>query len=444
MKAITLFSSGGIGDLAIKEHDIEILVANEIVEPRARLHIKNFPETEMIQGDIWAMRETIISNSLEYLHGEDLDFVFATPPCQGMSKNGRGKLLRGIRDGLKPELDERNQLIIPTLQIIKQLNPITIFFENVPEMINTMIVDEEGSLVNIIDYIEQELGSGYEGKAEIVQFADYGIPQRRARLITIYSRDEKLKRHFAQVRSFIPERTHSNGQQTNLEHWVTVRDVIGNLPPLDGKNKQLATSAIPFHQVSILDPKKYIWISNTPSEKGAFDNQCTNLKCGYQGNQIHGSSRNDNGVNRANGHTPLYCKECGELLPRPYTIQKDGSKRLMKGYTSAYKRMSWDLPAPTLTTNLSYPSSDHKLHPNQNRVLSLYEAFLLHTLSEFNYEWRFPNNEQVPKTIIADLIGESIPPKAIYLIIKHLLGIIANDDVVLPSGHQLSLLDYSG
>ncbi len=444
MKAITLFSSGGIGDLAIRNHNIDILVANEIVEPRARLHIKNFPETEMIQGDIWAVREKIVSRSLECLHGDELDFIFATPPCQGMSKNGRGKLLRGIRDGLKPKLDKRNQLIIPTLQIIKQLNPVTVFFENVPEMINTMILDEQGIPINIIDYIERELGSSYEGKPEVVQFADYGIPQRRARLITIYSRDERLKRHFAQVRSFIPEKTHSNGQCKKLNSWVTVRDIIGDLPPLDGKNKQLAISAIPFHQVSVLDPKKYVWISNTPPEKGAFDNQCINPECGYQGNLIHGSSKNHNGVNRANGHTPLYCEKCGELLPRPYTIKKDGSRRIMKGYTSAYKRMRWDLPAPTLTTNLSYPSSDHKLHPNQNRVLSLYEAFRLHTLSEFNYDWHFPNNERVPKTIITDLIGESIPPKAIYLIIRHLLKIIANDDVMLPNDHQLSLLDYNG
>jgi len=38
MKAITLFSSGGIGDLAIKKHGIDILVANELIESRVRLH----------------------------------------------------------------------------------------------------------------------------------------------------------------------------------------------------------------------------------------------------------------------------------------------------------------------------------------------------------------------------------------------------------------------
>ncbi|MBW7942531.1 MAG: DNA cytosine methyltransferase [Candidatus Kuenenia stuttgartiensis] len=441
MKAITLFSSAGIGDLAIKKHGIEILVANEIVESRVALHRQNFPETVMIQGDIWAMQETIVTKTLERLQGDELDFVFATPPCQGMSKNGQGKLLRGIRDGLKPKLDERNQLIIPTLQIIKKLKPRTVFLENVPEMIFTVILDENGQPVNIIDYIKRELGNEYVGKPEVVQFADYGIPQRRSRLITIYSRDEKLKAFFSRRKSFIPEKTHSNEPNSKLKPWVTVRDVIGNLPPLDGKNKRLATSNIPFHRVAVLDPKKYFWISNTPPEKGAFDNQCINPKCGYQGNPTHGSSKDHHGINRANGHTPLYCEKCGELLPRPYTIEKDGTKRIMAGYTSAYKRMSWDLPAPTLTTNLSYPSSDHKLHPEQNRVLSLYEAFLLHTLNEFNYDWRYNNNDIAPDTVIAEVIGESIPPKAIYLIVGHLLSVLADNEIKSPIEYQLSFLD---
>jgi DNA (cytosine-5)-methyltransferase 1 len=444
MKAITLFSSGGIGDLAIKKHGIEILVANEIIESRVQLHRRNFPETEMIQGDIWVVQEKIIEKTLERLQNTELDFVFATPPCQGMSKNGKGKLLRGIRDGLKPKIDKRNQLIIPTLKIINKLKPKTVFFENVPEMIHTIIIDENGQAINIIDYIERELGSDYVGKPEVVQFADYGIPQRRSRLITIYSRDRRLKDFFAKRKSFIPEKTHSNEPSSKLKPWITVRDVIGDLPPLDGKNKLLATSDNPFHRVAVLDPKKYVWISNTPPEKGAFDNQCINPKCKYQGNLTHGSSKNHHGINRANDHTPLYCEKCGEILPRPYTIQKNGIKRIMAGYTSAYKRMSWSLPAPTLTTNLSYPSSDHKLHPEQNRVLSLYEAFLLHTLDEFNYKWCFQNEEQAPDTLIAEVIGESIPPKAIYLIIRHLLEILGSYEIKLPNEFQLSLLDYSG
>ena len=439
MKAVTLFSSGGIGDLAIKRHGIDILVANELLASRVGLHRHNFPTTDMIEGDVWEKKDEIIEKTLTLLNGGELDFLFATPPCQGMSKNGLGKLLHGIRGGLKSKFDKRNQLIVPALEIIKRLRPRTVFFENVPEMLNTLIQDETGEPVNIIDYIARELGDSYIGRPEIVQFADYGIPQRRSRLIVIYTRDEKLKEHFKLRNSFMPVRTHSKNPRLECLSWVTVRDVIENLPRLDGKNKESAISDIPFHRVSVLDPKKYVWISNTPPECGAFDNQCINDTCNFKGNATHGSIQDSNGINHAREDTPLYCQKCGALLPRPYTIVRSGEKRIMKGYTSAYKRMAWDLPSSTLTTNLSYPSSDHKLHPEQNRVLSLYEAFMLHTLDQFDYEWVAANDEPAKDTVITEVIGESIPPMGIYIILEYLLGVLKGD-IVDQKSLQLSLI----
>ena len=48
--------------------------------------------------------------------------------------------------------------------------------------------------------------------------------------------------------------------------------------------------------------------------------------------------------------TPIYCQKCGALLPRPTMVDKvTGERRRIKGFDSAYKRMSWDTPAPTLT-----------------------------------------------------------------------------------------------
>ncbi len=420
MKAITLFSSAGIGDIAIKTNGIEIIVANELLENRALLHKRNFPQTEIIIGDIWGKQQQIIETTRKLT--SELDFLFATPPCQGMSKNGQGKLLQGIREGKKPEFDVRNKLIIPTMNIITTLKPKVVFFENVPEMKDTIILDENNEPINVLEYIRKRLGDEYAGNSEVVQFADYGVPQRRTRLITIYSKDAKLKEHFSQTNSFLPEKTHSKTGETGTKKWVTVRDKISNLPKLDSKNKSLAISQTAFHQVSVLDDRKYFWIENTPPEKGAFDNQCINPNCLYQFNLTHNSTKGETGINSANKETPLYCVKCNSLLPRPATIDKKTNEpRIMSGYTSAYKRMAWDLPSVTLTTNLSYPSSDQKLHPEQNRVLSLYEAFLLHTLDEFDYCWEISAGTQATDSLIRDVIGESIPPKAIYLIVKHLV-----------------------
>ena len=444
MKGISLFSSGGIGDLAFKANKIDIVVANELLEMRSRLHKRNFPHTKIIIGDIWKKKEEIIRVTREALNGETLDFVFATPPCQGMSKNGQGKLLQGIREGKKTAIDSRNRLIIPTVEIILALKPRIVFLENVPEMLCTIINDETDTFVNIIDYIKKSLEPEYIGKAEVINFADYGVPQRRQRLITVFTKDDSLNKYFNTVKTFMPPKTHSIDGRYGLKKWVTLRDKISGLPPLDGKNKESANSGILYHRVPVLDPKKYIWISHTPPEKSAFDNQCINPNCLYQSNRRHGAKQNEHGINKFNTDTPLYCQNCGALLPRPYTINKDGSLRIMSGYTSAYKRMSWDLPASTLTTNLSYPSSDHKIHPEQNRVLSLYEAFILHTLDKFEFTWEIEENTPANDTLITEVIGESVPPFGIYLLVKHLIDYSKKREIIVikpnkPTQHEAQL-----
>lgn len=423
LKAISLFASGGIGDLALRANGIDVLLANELLEDRASLLARNFPEAQVIGGDIWEKRDEIVEITKSRLGSASLDLVLATPPCQGMSKNGQGKLLQGIRDGKKPKYDIRNQLVIPTLDIICQLKPVTVVFENVPEMENTFIEDESGTPIKIVEYISRRLGKEYVGRAEVVQFADYGVPQRRARLITVFSRHPLLKDHFAKYRTLLPLRTHAKNGENGLQKWVSVREIIANLPPLDSQDKKSATSSIPFHRVPVLDEKKYYWIKHTPPERGAFDNQCINPKCRFQGNPTHGSERDTAGINKAKKDTPLNCLKCGSLLPRPYTEDKTGEKRIMFGYTSSYKRMSWDLPAPTLTTNMSYPCSDHKVHPEQNRVLSLYEAFKLHTLDSFDFVWEHRDGKPAKDTTIREVMGESIPPMGLFLIFKHLCAV---------------------
>src|SRR5262249_34418790 len=155
----------------------------------------------------------------------------------------------------------------------------------------------------------------------------------------------------------------------------------------DGRDAASASDPrIPFHRVPVLDPKKYEWIRHTRAGRSAFDNQCIHPECGFQGNQTHGASPTEEGINRAHKDTPLYCQRCKALLPRPYTETKEGI-RLMSGYPSAYKRMEADLPAPALTRNLSYPCSDQKLPPTQNRVLSLAEAMKIHTLDRYDFRW---------------------------------------------------------
>lgn len=415
LNAISLFSSSGIGDLGLKANNISTVIGCELLPERMSLFHHNYPEATCFCGDIWDLKNKIV----EYYKTTFSDppfVILATPPCQGMSSNGMGTMLKNFRNGIRPQFDKRNRLIIPAIEIIKELKPQWVIFENVPNMVNTLIEDGE-DLINIIDYINKELGEWYEGTPTVVDVADYGVPQHRKRLITILHRTKTPTPNIC----FVPGPTHGKLSSIFIEPWVTLKDVIFNLPPLSSEKGKNQDTTIPLHRVPLLDEKKMFWISNTPEGQTALNNQCINPDCMYQGNKVHGARQNSEGINQANTDTPLYCEKCGSLLPRPYTEdKKTGERRVMKAFTSAYKRTSWDEPASTLTQNFQYACSDNKLHPTQNRVLSLYEGLIVQTIMPYNFSFEI-EGKYVSDGLIRDTIGESVPPLLIDKIVKHLL-----------------------
>ncbi len=420
LTGVSLFSGGGIGDLALRSSGVDVLVASELLPDRASVFRSNYPTTAMVQGDIRETKGNIIEEAKDKLQGRTLDILFATPPCQGMSKNGRGKLLRGVRSGIKPKLDERNRLALDAVEIALALRPKLVVFENVPEMQNSLI-EYKGQVRDLLELVSEALAPDYEGRWEVVEFADYGVPQRRQRLITVFTLKTPSSTSLKKW-AVLPAPTHSQDPSMFTRPWVTVDDALANVPSLDAANTRTAShESIPFHRVPTLDDAKYFWVSNTPPGKGAFDNQCVNSSCGFDKNPTHGSKHNSEGINQANRDTPLNCLKCGDLLPRPWV--KDGSEyRLMSGFTSAYKRMRGDLPASALTRNLSYACSDQKLHPREHRVLSLHEAFILHTVDAYDFVWKRDDGKKLSDKTIREIIGESIPPKGLEVIFKHLIG----------------------
>lgn len=421
-KAVSLFSSSGIGDLGLHNNGIKTVVACELLEERANLFKANNPDTKMFLGDIWELQEEIISYYQKNF--TDNPFILlATPPCQGMSSNGMGKMLNDYRKGLRPKFDERNRLIIPAIQIIKKLQPDWIIFENVSNMGNTLIYDENEELVNIIDYIHKELGDSYVGAPEVINVADYGVPQSRVRLLTVFSKTKKGIKYFNNNLSYLPQKKYSKNGDLYTNKWITLRESISDFSELRAEKGYNKDSNNELHRVPILDEKKLFWLDHTPEGLSAFNNQCINPACKFQENATHGSKHNYEGINKAKSDTPLYCSKCNSLLPRPYVEdKKTGKKRLMKGFVSAYKRMSWDLPASTLTQNFQYVSSDNKVHPSQTRVLSLAEALRLQTIDKYNYTFKI-DGKTVKDGLIRDTIGESVPPLIIDLLVKNILKI---------------------
>lgn len=417
-KVLSLFSSAGIGELGIKASKMDIVLSNELLKERCDLYKENYPETFSVCGDIWDKKDELIDKWKELC--QDSPFlIYATPPCQGMSFNSIGKIQNEIREGRRPKEDPRNRLIIPTVEVIKSLHPQWVLLENVPEMLNTIISTDKGYR-NIIEYVTEELSFDYVGKAEVVNCADYGIPQKRERLITIFSRTPEAKEYFAQHGSFIPKRTHSESGRGGLKEWVTLRDAIGTLPPLSAEKGRNECPELPWHVVPVMKEDKFWWISNTPYNETAYNNQC--VKCGCNENPRHGMCMMD-GRHQSRKNTPIYCMKCGALLPRPTMVDKvTGERRIIKGFDSAYRRMTWDTPAGTLTQNFQYEASDKKLHPDQNRVLSVFEGLVLQTISDYDYKFEI-GGKTIRRNLCCQIIGESVPPRLIELICKKIKSI---------------------
>lgn len=421
-KAVSLFCSSGIGDLGLKANNIDTVVACELLPERMKLFLHNHPEAKGFCGDIWTLKGEIIKYYKDNF--ADAPFILiATPPCQGMSSNGRGTILNNLKKGIRPEFDSRNQLIVPAIEVIKKLKPEWVIFENVPNMTNTVIEDSCGGVINIIDYINQELRNEYVGTPQVVDVADYGVPQHRNRLITILTRNPKGIAEYKRTKQLLPEPTHSENRTMFSEKWLTLRDAIYHTPPLSSRKGENVDPNNPLHKVPLLDDVKLSWVHNTPEGQTAMNNQCINPDCMYKGNTLHGARHNSEGVNRANTDTPLYCQKCGALLPRPYTIDRQtGEKRIMKAFVSAYKRMYWDEPSSTLTQNFQYACSDNKLHPTQDRVLSLYEGLIIQTITQYPYSFEI-DGKIAPDGLIRDTIGESVPPLLIDKIVKYIIDI---------------------
>ena len=409
-KALSLFSSAGIGELGLRANGIEILASNELLEDRHALYQKNFPETQCFMGDIWVQKNAILDFVRDACGDDELFLIYATPPCQGMSSNGLGRLKHEVRQGNRSPIDERNRLIIPTMEVVRSLRPTWVLLENVPGMRRTTIQDGDGNSVNIMEYIEHMMGTEYAGTGEVICCSQYGVPQLRKRLITIYTRDPSGIEYF-----------HRNGKSffsaADRQPTIPLRKAIGHLPPLDARKGLEASSYHPLHKVPLLTKEKYWWVSNTAEGETAYNNQCVNPACKSQDNVLHADVFMD-GRWQSNKSTPVYCVKCGELLPRPSMVDKaTGTRRLIKGFHSAYRRMIWDEPSRALTKNYIYEASDNKIHPSQNRVLSMLEALIIQSIDKYNYTFLL-NNEPISMALFADIIGESVPPALIDMLCR--------------------------
>lgn len=235
-KGLSLFANVGIAETYLKEIGYPIVLANELLAERAKFY-QHLHQHDVISGSI--TDDTVYSKIISESKKQGINFILATPPCQGMSVAGK----------MDAE-DPRNTLIIKAMQAFQEILPEFMLIENVPQMFKTAILVDDKKIL-IKDYLTDITTKfGYNVKFDIFDAADYGTPQNR-------------KRSFTRIYKDIYE-----WKDPIKQDIITVKDVIYDLPVLEAGQK----SDIPFHTAPKHNENHILWMKNTPTGKTAFDN----------------------------------------------------------------------------------------------------------------------------------------------------------------------------
>jgi DNA (cytosine-5)-methyltransferase 1 len=140
---------------------------------------------------------------LESLQGT-VDMIAGGPPCQGFSVAGR-----------RNENDQRNSLITSYIEFIRLVKPKIIFFENVKGFTLEFKKNrEKGKIYS--HYVVSELEKlGYKIESKLVNFGDYGIPQKRTRFILVGIRKDLVENNSLLVKSFFEKLTSNKKEFLN-------------------------------------------------------------------------------------------------------------------------------------------------------------------------------------------------------------------------------------
>lgn len=127
-----------------------------------------------------------------------VDLVAGGPPCQGFSTAGR-----------RDESDSRNQLVKSYIKFIRLVMPKLIFFENVKGFTQEFTTNRDKGK-KYVSYVENALrNAGYQIKGGLINFGDFGIPQKRTRFILVGVRKDITKGEKRLANSFF-EKLESN------------------------------------------------------------------------------------------------------------------------------------------------------------------------------------------------------------------------------------------
>ncbi|NHN89044.1 DNA cytosine methyltransferase [Acetobacter conturbans] len=283
--------------------------------------------------------EAVCANIEEWLSQADVpqaDIVIGGPPCQGFS------LLNKKRTN-----DSRRSLWEPYLDIVCRSGARLFVMENVAELFRSP---------ELVAIRKQAAKLGFKTEAAILNTADYGTPQTRRRTIVFGWKRGTAGSQFPPLPTHAEPRSNSNRQP-----WVTVREVISDLPE---------PTRLEIDGPAPLD----IHIRRSPTDKSLARYRAV----------PPGGNRFD------------LQRNAPELTP-------DCWIRKTSGGTDLFGRLWWDRPSVTIRTEFYKPEKGRYLHPEQDRPITHREAA---RLMGFPDDFRFCGT----KVEVARQIGNAVPP----------------------------------
>jgi len=354
--AIDLFSGAGGVSLGLEQAGFNVILGVDRNPDAVATHRAYFPGVSM-EADL--SRLDTVDAIVDSLSGIQVDLVAGCPPCQTFSRASQGINRHLASKSDSPQPDSRRDLWEYFRLLIEKLSPEALLMENVPEI---CFGEYTGIFRKQISSLEK---LGYTLYPRIVSTDDYGVPQKRQRLIIVG------------LKSPVPF-----SWPDLVESPFTLRDAIGDLPHAEpGVDQITATYATPTMTGLLGYYREGV---QSPDLDVIYDHSARRVR--------------DDDLKAFKQLTP-------DMKYSDLEDEVDGTtiKRYRDDiFKDKYNRLSWDEPSRTITAHIAKDGYWY-IHPEKDRTLTIREAARIQTFPD-NFRFSgFPTSQY-------HQIGEAVPP----------------------------------